>query len=117
VGAPADGGSGGGAQVGAIKLVPGAALRLRTTLPTLHTRSAKISGWLEATFGEAPHELSDGAPVFYPNGGYARVDAAAWEEEARREIVIAPLGASVDGGPVRAYEPLGFLPGWSRGTR
>ena len=41
--------------LGAIKLAPNSALRLRTTLPLLHTPSAKISGVLLARF-EQPGE-------------------------------------------------------------
>lgn len=86
-----------GESRGFIRLAPGLALRLRTTLPKLHTPSAKISGVLLARFSG---ETTEGEHEF-----------EGLEDLELSEIVIAPLGASTDGGAVPAYEPLGFLQG------
>lgn len=91
---------------GAIKLAPGSALRLRTTLPQLNTPSAKISGVLLARFHQTDDD--DGAGEASKKGGFVEMTYDDVDEE--REIVIAPLGVSVDGGPVQSFEPLGFLP-------
>jgi len=90
--------------LGAIKLAPNSALRLRTTLPLLHTPSAKISGVLLARFEQPGEADSEAAPDV---GGYVELSYDGEEEE--HELVIAPLGASVDGGPVKSFDPLGFL--------
>jgi len=41
--------------------------------------------------------------------GFLADHEMVFHEEEPTEIVIAPLGASTDGGPVSAFEPLGFL--------
>ena len=92
-------------KIGTIRLHPGSALRLRTTLPQLHTPKAKISGALIARFGDTKEELGDlSTPVFEP-----LEDTDLIPEDEPVEIVIAPLGASVDGAPVEDYQPLTFL--------
>ena len=54
---------------------------------------------------EQPGEAdSEAAPDV---GGYVELSYDGEEEE--HELVIAPLGASVDGGPVKSFDPLGFL--------
>ena len=95
--------SGNGEKLGAIRLAPGSALRLKTTLPQLHTPRAKISGVLIARFGSAADDD--------PGGFIGELDLTYDDDfEDNKEIVIAPLGASIDGEAVKAFEPLGFLP-------
>ena len=92
--------SGHAEKLGAIKLAPGSALRLRTTLPQLHTPSAKIQGVLLAHYGDADDE---------DDGGFVGEHDLPYGEEDARELVIAPLGASADGTPVTPPKPLSFL--------
>ena len=95
-----------GRQLGAIRLAPGSALRLRTTLPKVPTPSAKISGVLIAKLGLG-QQVEEGQRAFVGEEELEELEGTMEEEEV--ELIIAPMGASVDGGPVTAYEPLGFL--------
>ena len=76
---------------------------MKTTLQRIHTPRAKISGVLIARFGDAAADD--------PGGFVGELDLTYDDDfEQTREIVIAPLGASIDGEAVKAFEPLGFLP-------
>ena len=81
----------------------------------MHTPSAKISGVLLARLESEESEESEAAAAGGGGdgkaGGFIREsDLAYAEDDEPTELVVAPLGASVEGGVVTAFEPLGFLP-------
>ena len=98
-----------------IRIAPGGALRLKSTLPQIGTPTAKLSGRLLARFGEGAASADvtlDHTEVFRVVGEEEEDSEQGGQEqdEAKmREITIAPLACSIDGAPVPAYTPLGFL--------
>ena len=94
----------------AVKLEAGHSLRMRSMLPQLGTPVARVSGTVLARLGGDPSDrradLNEASP--YED----EVGLAAEEEDDEaplKQIVIAPLGCSVDGKPVDQIERLGFL--------
>ena len=81
---------------------PNSALRLKASLPQIGTPTAKISGALLMRFGDPETAL------YSPDYEDEDSDDDELNDEPR-EVRIAPLGASLDGQPVPAYEPLTFL--------
>ena len=98
-----------------IRIAPGGALRLKSTLPQIGTPTAKLSGRLLARFGEGAASADvtlDHTEVFRVVGEEEEDSEQGGQEqdEAKmREITIAPRACSIDGAPVPAYTPLGFL--------
>ena len=88
-----------GKTIDAIKMPPGSAMRIRSEMPQIHTATATIHGVLLARIVTA--EEDDEQPVTAPTDDVAGPII---------ELVVAPLGASVDGEPVQEHKALGFLP-------
>ena len=82
-----------GVMVAELKMPASSAMRIRTAMPPISTPSAVISGVLLARLGVP--ELNEGS--------------GDDDDGMEIELVIAPLGASVDGLPVPHYQPLPFL--------
>jgi ApaG protein len=108
----------GGQPTNVVRLPPGMAMRLKASLPKISTPHAKVSGMLRARFGDPAAALSsddeDLTPVFGEGGaadGEEEQDEEEDEATRERTLIIAPLGCSVSGDSVQAFEPLGFLPG------
>lgn len=99
----------GGVASRVVRLPPGVSMRLKATLPKISTPKAKLSGELLARFGDPAEALSDDSTPVFGDDDEEDDDEAEEEATRQRHLVIAPLGCSISGDPVRAYEPLGFL--------
>ena len=82
-----------GVQHPVVKVPPSTALRIKCELPQLHTSGAIVSGAFLARFVVAG----------------AEAEADVEDEGELVELIVAPMGASADGGPVPMYKPLAFL--------
>jgi len=85
-----------GKKLDALKLPPSSAMRIRCEMPQIHTATATIHGVLLARFVTPEEDTED---LTLPTAHTSEVV----------ELVVAPLGASVDGSPVPEHKPLGFL--------
>ena len=112
-----------GVKQDAITLAPGSALRLKTQLPPLGTSTARIEGKLFARFdGKAGGGSGSGGDDDADGDADGDGDGNGGDEGGGGEggggeggggrlveLLIGPLGASVDGSRVKPYEVLGFL--------